>query len=155
MLVVYALDRLGCTVRDTLNLIHDLIQRSVGVRNLADPIRVDSSNPDNPMGQLAVVMLALFAQMERTYAIKHATHAQAGTAAAGRRTGRPSVVTAKDLEHARLLRTSGNTITEITTETGSKRSTLYRRLFPRHDARMGHGGLIPSTTPQEPMSDIR
>ena len=144
MLVVYAPDRLGCTVRDTLNLIHDLIQRGVGVRNLADP-----------MGQLAVLMLALFAQMERTYAIKHATHALAGTAAAGRRTGRPSVVTAKDLEHARLLRTSGNTITEITTETGSKTSTLYRHLFPRHDARKGHGGVIPSTTPQEPMSDIR
>ena len=147
MLVVYALDRLGCNARDTLNLIHNLIQRGVGVRNLADPIRVDSSNPDNPMGQLAVVMPVLFGQMERTYAIERATHAQAVTAAAGRRTGRPSVVTAKDLEHARQLRANGNIITEITTETGSKRSTLYRRLFPRHDAPMGHGGVIPSTTP--------
>jgi DNA invertase Pin-like site-specific DNA recombinase len=64
---VHTLDRLGRTVRDTLNLIHELGERGVGIRNLADPIKVDSSNPEDPMAQLAVVLLALFAQMERTY----------------------------------------------------------------------------------------
>jgi len=39
VIVVHTLDRLGRTVRDTLNLIHDLAERGVGVRNLADPIR--------------------------------------------------------------------------------------------------------------------
>jgi len=43
VIVVHTLDRLGRTVRDTLNLIHELAERGVGVRNLADPIRVDSS----------------------------------------------------------------------------------------------------------------
>ena len=43
-----------------------LAERGVGIRNLADPIRVDSSNPADPMAQLAVVLLALFGQMERT-----------------------------------------------------------------------------------------
>jgi len=66
VIVVHTLDRLGRTVRDTLNLIHELAERGVGVRNLADPIRVDSSNPADPMAQLAVVLLALFGQMERT-----------------------------------------------------------------------------------------
>ena len=61
VIVVHTLDRLGRTVRDTLNLIHQLRERGVGVRNLADPIRVDSANPDDPMAQLAVVLLALFA----------------------------------------------------------------------------------------------
>ncbi|MEO9249334.1 recombinase family protein [Citricoccus nitrophenolicus] len=46
VIVVHTLDRLGRTVRDTLNLIHDLADRGVGVRNLADPIKVDSSNPE-------------------------------------------------------------------------------------------------------------
>ncbi len=63
VIVVHTLDRLGRTVRDTLNLIHEL-GRGVGVRNLADPIKVDSSNPADPMAQLAVVLLALFAQMD-------------------------------------------------------------------------------------------
>ena len=44
VIVVHTLDRLGRTVRDTLNLIHDLQEREVGVRTLADPIKVDSSN---------------------------------------------------------------------------------------------------------------
>jgi Resolvase, N terminal domain len=35
VIVVHTLDRLGRTVRDTLNLIHELAERKVGVRNLA------------------------------------------------------------------------------------------------------------------------
>jgi len=67
VIVVHTLDRLGRTVRDTLNLIHELAERGVGIRNLADPIKVNSTNPADPMAQLAVVLLALFGQMERTY----------------------------------------------------------------------------------------
>lgn len=37
VIVVHTLDRLSRTVRDTLNLIHDLTDRGVGVCNLADP----------------------------------------------------------------------------------------------------------------------
>ncbi len=55
VIVVHTLDRLGRTVRDTLNLIHELAERGVGVRNLADPIKVDSTNPADPMAQLAVL----------------------------------------------------------------------------------------------------
>lgn len=69
VIVVHTLDRLGRTVRDTLNMIHELSERGIGVRNLADPIKVDSSRPEDPMAQLAVVLLALFAQMERTYTL--------------------------------------------------------------------------------------
>ena len=48
VIVVHTLDRLGPTVRDTLNLIHDLAARGIGIRNLADPIKIDSANPDDP-----------------------------------------------------------------------------------------------------------
>ena len=92
VIVVHTLDRLGRTVRDTLNLIHDLAGRGVWVRNLADPIRIDSSDPDDPMAQLAVVLLALFGQMERTYTLERAAHARPVATAKGRRIGRPSVV---------------------------------------------------------------
>lgn len=74
VLVVHTLDRLGRTVRDTLNLVHELKERDVGVRTLADPLHFDASNPDSPMAQLAVVMLALFAEMERTYAGQRLLH---------------------------------------------------------------------------------
>jgi DNA invertase Pin-like site-specific DNA recombinase len=131
VIVVHTLDRLGRTVRDTLNLIHELTDRGIGVRNLADPIRVDSSNPDDPMGQLAVVLLALFAQMERTYTVERAAHARAVAAAKGRRVGRPSVVDPDKLAYAAHLRDAGHTIAEIVAKTGIARSSLYRHLPPR------------------------
>ncbi|GAB2643615.1 recombinase family protein [Prescottella soli] len=131
VIVVHTLDRLGRNVRDTLNLIHDLRERGVGVRNLADPIRIDSSNPDDPMAQLAVVLLALFAQMERTYTLERAAHARAVATAKGRRTGRPSVVTESQIAHAVQLRDAGATAAEIVTKTGLTRSTVYRHLPPR------------------------
>jgi DNA invertase Pin-like site-specific DNA recombinase len=131
VIVVHTLDRLGRTVRDTLNLIHDLTERGIGVRNLADPIRIDSTNPADPMAQLAVVLLALFAQMERTYTLERAAHARLVAVAEGCRVGRASVVHPHKLEQAVLLRGAGDTISQIVAKTGITRSTLYRHLPPR------------------------
>jgi DNA invertase Pin-like site-specific DNA recombinase len=131
VLVVHTLDRIGRTVRDTLNLIHDLSERGVGVRNLADPIKIDSANPNDPMGQLAVVLLALFAQMERTYSLERAAHARSVATAKGRRVGRPVVVTAHQIDYAQHLRETGSTIAEIVEKTGIPRTSLYRHLPPR------------------------
>ena len=131
VIVVHTLDRLGRTVRDTLNLIHELAERGIGVRNLADPIKVDSSNPDDPMAQLAVVLLALFGQMERTYAMERAAHARAVATAKGRRIGRPVLIDPAKLGYAAHLRDSGDTIAEIVAKTGIARSSLYRHLPPR------------------------
>jgi DNA invertase Pin-like site-specific DNA recombinase len=132
VIVVHTLDRLGRTVRDTLNLIHDLTERGVGLRNLADPIKVDSTDPADPMGQLALVLLALFAQMERTYMVERAAHARSVAARNGRRTGRPSVVDPDKLTYAIHLRdTEGLTMSEIAAKTAMTRATLYRHLPPR------------------------
>ena len=131
VIVVHTLDRLGRTVRDTLNLMHELKEREVGIRTLADPLRIDTSSPDSPMAQLAVVLLALFAEMERTYAAERAAHARAVATANGRRTGRPSVVDPDKLEHAVMLRDKGKTMREIVTKTGLSRTSLYRHLPPR------------------------
>lgn len=131
VIVVHTLDRLGRTVRDTLNMIHELSERGIGVRNLADPIKVDSSHPDDPMAQLAVLLLALFAQMERTYTVERAAHARAVATAKGRRVGRPVLVDPAKIEWAAHLRDSGHTIAEIVEKTGIPRTSLYRHLPPR------------------------
>ena len=59
------------------------------------------------MAQLAVVLLALFAQMERTCTLERAAHARAVATAEGRRAGRLSVVTESQLVHAAQLRRAG------------------------------------------------
>jgi DNA invertase Pin-like site-specific DNA recombinase len=112
----------------TLDLIHELAERGAGIRNLADPIKVDSSNPADPIAQLAVVLLALFAQMERTYMVERAAHARAVATAKGRRVARPSVVNPNQLDYARRLRDEGETIAQIVERTGTTRTTLYRHL---------------------------
>jgi len=131
VIVVHTLDRWGRTVRDTLNLIHELTERGVGVRNLADPLKVDSADPADPMGQLAVMLLALFAQMERTYTCERAAHARAVAAAHGRHVGRPSLLDPAVLAAAAHLRAAGHTMAQIVAKTGMTRSSLYRCLPPR------------------------
>lgn len=83
------------------------------------------------MAQLAVVLLALFGQMERTYAPERAAYARAVAAAKGRRVGRPSVVDPHKLAYAEHLRREGDTIGEIAAKTGITCSSLYRHLPPR------------------------
>ncbi len=131
VIVVHTLDRLGRTVRDTLHLIHELTERGVGVRNLADPIKVDSADPADPMGQLVVVLLALFAQMERTYTCERAAHARAVATAHGRQVGRPSLLDPAVLAYAAHLRDAGDSMAQIVVKTGMTRSSLYRYLPPR------------------------
>lgn len=80
------------------------------MRNLADPIRVDSTKPEDQMSQLALVMLALFDPMERTYAIERAAHDRAVASSRSRRTSRPSVVDPTKLAYAAHLRDAGLTI---------------------------------------------
>jgi len=78
-----------------------------------------------------VVLLALFAQMERTYMLERAAHARAVATAKGRRVGRRSVVSAHQLQYAEHLRRAGDTIGEIVVKTGNTRSSLYRHLPAR------------------------
>ena len=121
VIVVHTLDRLGRTVRDALA---DLAQ-SLG----APP----DQGLEDPMAQLAVVLLALFGQMERTYTMERAAHARAVATAKGRRVGRPVLVDAGKLEWAAHLRETGSTIAEIIEKTGIPRTSLYRHLPPRRE----------------------
>ncbi len=147
VIVFHTLDRLGRTVRDTLNLIHDLTDRGIGVRNLADPINIDTTDPEDSMGQLAVLLLAMFAQMERTYTAERAAHARAVATAQGRRVGRPVLVNAKQINYAAHLRKEGHTMGEIVAETGIPRSSLYRHLPPRPVESATAGEPSPPITP--------
>ena len=56
------------------------------------------------MGRIAFLLLALFAEMERTFAAERAAHARAVAEAHGRRAGRPIAHPADKIEYARLLR---------------------------------------------------
>ena len=104
-IVVHTLDRLGRNLREVLNLVHDLAGRGIGVRSLADPLPI--STADEGMGRIAFLLLALFAEMERTFTAERAAHARAVAEAAGRHIGRPIAHPEEKIEYARLLNGQG------------------------------------------------
>jgi DNA invertase Pin-like site-specific DNA recombinase len=109
-----------------LNLVHDLAERGIGVRMLADPVPIDTA--DEGMGRIAFLLLALFAEMERTFTAERAAHARAVARAAGRRAGRPVAHPASVIQHARLLRGEGDSLGTIAKKTGIPKASLWRYL---------------------------
>ncbi|WP_327725012.1 recombinase family protein [Streptomyces europaeiscabiei] len=125
-IVVHTLDRLGRNLREVLNLVHDLNDKQIGVRSLADPLPINTT--DEGMGRIAFLLLALFAEMERTFTAERAGHARAVAEAAGRRIGRPLAHPADKVEYARLLKNQGASYGEISTKTGIPKTSLHRYL---------------------------
>jgi DNA invertase Pin-like site-specific DNA recombinase len=125
-IVVHTLDRLGRNLREVLNLVHDLAERGVGVRSLADPLPINTA--DDGMGRIAFLLLALFAEMERTFTAERAANARAVAEAKGRHVGRPVAHPADKIEYARLLKAQGASLGAIATKTGIPKTSLHRYL---------------------------
>lgn len=126
-IVVYTLDRLGRNLREVLNLVHDLDQRGVYVRSLADPIPVDTAD-NSAMAQMSRAMLALFAEMERVFANERAAHAREVRRKNGTPVGRKRAHSDKAIEYARLLRSHGASLSDIADKTGIPKSSVHRYL---------------------------
>jgi DNA invertase Pin-like site-specific DNA recombinase len=124
--VVHTLDRIGRNLREVLNLVHDLAARGTGVRSLADPLPINTA--DEGMGRIAFLLLALFAEMERTFTAERAAHARAVAQAAGRQVGRPVAHPPDKIEYARLLKDQGRSLGTIAAKTGIPKTSLHRYL---------------------------
>lgn len=124
--VVHTLDRLGRNLREVLNLVHDLGEKGIGVRSLADPLPINTA--DEGMGRIAFLLLALFAEMERTFTAERAAHARAVAEAAGRHIGRPVAHPDDKIEYARLLKAQGESLGQIAAKTGIPKTSLHRYL---------------------------
>jgi len=98
----------------------------------ADPIRVDSADPDDPVAQPALILLALFDQVERTCtAGRHPPPAQ-WPPPRGATSARPGVVDPDRLACAVDLHAGeGCTVAEIVAKTGITRTSPYRHVPPR------------------------
>ena len=127
-IVVHTLDRLGRNLREVLNLVHNLAERGVGVRSLADPLPINTA--DEGMGRIAFLLLALFAEMERTFTAERAANARVVAEAKGRHVGRPVAHPADKIEYARLLKAQGASLGAIATKTGIPKTSLHRYLTP-------------------------
>jgi rRNA maturation endonuclease Nob1 len=125
--VAHTLDRLGRNIRECLNLIHELREREIGVRTLADPIPINTLDTSGT-GEIAVLMLALFAQMERIFTCERAAHARSVAAVTGRQPGRPRKLTDAQVRRATAALDAGASLAEVAADYNVDRSTLYRRV---------------------------
>jgi DNA invertase Pin-like site-specific DNA recombinase len=126
------LDRLGRNMRETLNLVHDLTQRGIFLRTLGDKLAVDTSDTD-----MAIALLAMFAQMERIYMLERAAGARASKEARGLPAGRPAKLNATTRAGAAQRINDGGVPGQVAAELGISRSTLYRELR-KHREGNGH-----------------
>ncbi|MEV4891064.1 recombinase family protein [Nonomuraea sp. NPDC055795] len=125
-IVVHTLDRIGRNLREVLNLVYELSERGIGVRSLADPLPINTA--DEGMARIAFLLLALFAEMERTFTAERAAHARTVAETAGRQIGRPVAHPADKIEYARLLKAQGDSLGKIATKTGIPKTSLHRYL---------------------------
>lgn len=124
VLVVTALDRLGRVGRSLLELVDELHDRGIGLRVLQH--NLDTTDPI--AGRIILYVFAALAEAERALMVERTRTGLAAARAAGRRGGRPAVMTPERLAVARELVARGATIAEAARTIGVSRPTLSRHL---------------------------
>lgn len=119
--VVYKLDRLGRSTAHVATLIEDLTKRGIFVRSVSDGL--DSTTPT---GKAMLQMLAIFAEMERTFISERTRAGLAAAKAKGKVGGRPRVTDAPMARKAQTLRNAGEPVPEIAKTLGVSIATIYR-----------------------------
>nr|WP_154922003.1 recombinase family protein [Microbacterium testaceum] len=119
-IVVFKLDRIGRSTAHVAQLIADLTARGVFIESISDGL-----NSSTPTGRAMLQMLAIFAEMERSFIQERTTAGLAAAKAQGRVGGRPKTENAK-ARKAQALRDSGESVPEIARTLGISIATVYR-----------------------------
>ena len=123
-LVVWKLDRLARSVKQLIETVEKLRARGIGFRSLTEALDTTTEQ-----GRLVFRMFSALAEFERSL-IRERT--QAGLAAArrrGRTGGRPSKLSAEDIEVAKTMLANPDIgVTDIAHRLGVSPATLYRHI---------------------------
>ncbi|MCC2030342.1 recombinase family protein [Microbacterium sp. YMB-B2] len=120
-ITVYKLDRLGRSTAHVASLIADLTERGVFIESISDGL-----NSSTPTGRAMLQMLAIFAEMERSFIQERTVAGLAAAKAQGRKGGRPKVADSAKARKAQTLRDSGESVPEIAKTLGVSIATVYR-----------------------------
>jgi DNA invertase Pin-like site-specific DNA recombinase len=123
-LAVWKLDRLGRTMRGLIDFVDQLERKRINFRSLTDGI-----NTENATGRFFFHLMAALAQMERELLIERTQAGLVAARKAGRKGGRPRVMTQNMLLKAELL-VKDLPLREAAKELGVSVATLYR-WFPQ------------------------
>lgn len=124
-LIIWRLDRLGRSVRDLTNIIHEL--ESHGCQLVSFKESIDMSSP---AGRLMANMLGCFAQFERDVIIQRTNAGLDAARKRGKKLGPPQ----KELDDQKLqaMLAQSKTLDEIAKELGFSKSHLYKKIRHSH-----------------------
>jgi DNA invertase Pin-like site-specific DNA recombinase len=122
VLVVTRLDRLARSTRDLLNILHELGERNVGFKSLADAW----ADTTTPHGRLLVTMLAGIAEFERELIKARTGEGRKRAMARGVRFGRPPVLTAHQCQEALQRLAAGETQADVARTYNVSQATISR-----------------------------
>ena len=123
-LVVWKLDRLARSLKQLIETVESLGERSIGLRSLTEAIDTTTSG-----GRLVFHLFASLAEFERSIIRDRTLAGLAAARARGRMGGRPRALGPQDLTIARaLLRDPEITMDQVAQRLGVAPATLYRHL---------------------------
>ena len=124
VVTVTRLDRLARSTRDLLDIAERIGQADSGLRSLAEPW----ADTTTPAGRMVLTFFAGVAEFERGLIHERTSAGRIAAKAKGVRFGRPPVLSAEQIAHARHLISEDKKPTEIARLLGVHRATLYRAL---------------------------
>lgn len=133
-LVVWKLDRLGRDLRHLVNIVHDLTARGIGLKVLTGQgAAIDTTTAS---GKLVFGIFAALAEFERELISERTLAGLASARARGRNGGRPYKMTPAKLRLALAsMGQPGTKVSDLCTELGITRQTLYRHVSPTGELR--------------------
>ena len=123
ILVVWKLDRVGCSVRDLVNIVCDLEQRGVHFKSITD--QIDTSTT---AGRFFFHIMASLAQMKRDLTVERTRAALEAARRQGRTGGRKRKMTDSKINAAKQLLQHGTSPRDVARNLGVSIPTLYRWL---------------------------
>ena len=133
-LIVWKLDRLGRNLRHLVNPIHDLMERGICFRVLTGQgANIDTTTAS---GRLVFGIFAALAEFERELIRERTIAGLSSARARGRNGGRPYTMTPAKLRLAQAAMAKRDTkVSDLCTELGVTRQTLYRFVGPKGELR--------------------
>src|SRR5215211_2075095 len=121
ILVVWRLDRLGRSLRHLIDTVTDLQERGIGFKSLTENIDTTTSG-----GKLVFHIFGALAEFEREIIRERTKAGLQAARARGRKGGRKTALTKRQVEIARQLWASKTPVGEICQTLGISRATFYR-----------------------------
>ncbi|PDS62006.1 invertase [Rhizobium anhuiense] len=124
VLVVWKLDRLGCSLPHLIEIIQQLGERGVGFASLSESIDTTTAG-----GKLVFHLMGALAEFERALIVERVNAGIAAAKRRGKHVGRPPKLTPEQITHAREAIDGGlQTPAGMAAVLGVDHSTLWRAL---------------------------